>query len=189
MSESVAGLNEEPTGDVEQTEPTDRIVELEALVNERTEDLQRVQAEYINYKRRVDRDRDGARKAGVVAVMRDLIPVFDSILAAKAHGELTGGFKLTADELEKVTTHFGFSHFGKAGDEFDPKLHEALMQSPVPGTGEMSVKEVLQVGYRLDDLIMRPARVVVAVPDGSETAGEDQLANKDESENSEESSE
>lgn len=141
----------------------DQISELETLVAERTEDLQRVQAEYVNYKRRVDRDRTLARQSGIEAVLRDLMPVFDSILAAEAHDDLIGGFKLTADELIKVTKSYGFESFGKPGDEFDPHLHEALMQMPVPGVEGMQIHEVMQVGYRLNDLVLRPARVVVAV--------------------------
>lgn len=143
----------------------DRAVELERLVAERTDDLQRVQAEYVNYKRRVDRDRALAKQSGIESVLRDLMPVFDSILAAQAHDDLTGGFKLTADELVKVTKALGFEWFGAVGDEFDPHLHEALMQMPVPDAETMTVYEVMQVGYRINDLVLRPARVIVAVPE------------------------
>lgn len=145
---------------------------LESLVAERTEDLQRLQAEYVNYKKRVDRDRAQARQSGIDAVLRALMPVFDAIAAAREQGELTGGFKLTADELTKMTTGFGFEAFGIPGDEFDPRLHEALMQEPVPGSGEMTLKTVLQSGYRIGDQVIRPARVIVAVPDGSEPEAE-----------------
>lgn len=141
-----------------------RVAELEALAAERTEDLQRVQAEYVNYKRRVDRDRALARQGGVEAVLRDLMPVFDAIRAAESHADLTGGFRLTADELIKVTKSYGFESFGEVGDEFDPRLHEALMQVPDPDTDTMRVHEVMQVGFRLNELVLRPARVVVAVP-------------------------
>lgn len=143
---------------------TAQLAGLQSLVAERTEDLQRVQAEYVNYKRRVDRDRTLARQSGIEAVLRELMPVFDSIHAAEEHGELTGGFKLTADELKKVTSSFGFESFGAPGDEFDPRLHEALMQMPEPDVDTMSVRDVMQVGYRIGDLVIRPARVVVAVP-------------------------
>lgn len=149
---------------VEEPTPTDPLTEMEKLVTERTEDLQRLQAEYVNYKKRVDRDRAQARQAGIDAVLRELMPVFDSIVEARKHDELTGGFKLTADELTRVLTHFGFETFGEPGEEFDPRLHEALMQIPVPGTEEMIIHEVMQVGYRIGDQVLRPARVVVAVP-------------------------
>ena len=134
------------------------------LVKERTEDLQRVQAEYVNYKRRVDRDRGLARQAGIEAVLRDLMPVFDSIIAAQEHDDLSGGFKLTADELTKVAKSYGFEPFGIPGDEFDPRLHEALMQMPDPEATEMVVRDVMQQGYRINDLVVRPARVIVSVP-------------------------
>ncbi len=143
-----------------------RIEELESLLAERTEDLQRVQAEYINYKKRVDRDRAMARQLGIEQVIRDLVPVFDSIVAADLQGDLDGGFKLTADELTKVAKGYGFERFGEVGEEFDPQFHEALMQQPVEGEGEMSLLQILQVGYRLNDQVVRPARVIVAVPSG-----------------------
>lgn len=157
-------------GDIDDTPSlSGQIRDLEQLVAERTEDLQRVQAEYVNYKRRVDRDRTLARQAGIEAVLRDLMPVFDAILAAQAHDDLSGGFKLTADELVKVTKSYGFESFGAPGDEFDPHLHEALMQQPVPADQlpagvEMAIADVMQVGYRINDQIIRPARVIVAVP-------------------------
>lgn len=148
-------------------EPIDENAALSALVAERTEDLQRVQAEYVNYKKRVDRDRTQARQGGIEAVLRGLIPVFDAVAAAEDQGELTGGFKLTADELTRVAAGFGFQRFGQVEDEFDPRLHEALMQEPVPGEGEMTLKTILQAGYRIGEQVIRPARVIVAVPDGS----------------------
>ena len=141
-----------------------QVAGLEALAAERTEDLQRVQAEYVNYKRRVDRDRALARQGGVEAVLRDLMPVFDAIVAAESHEELTGGFRLTADELSKVTKSFGFESFGEVGEEFDPRLHEALMQMPDPDADTMRIYEVMQVGFRMNEQVLRPARVVVAVP-------------------------
>ena len=100
----------------------------------------------------------------IEALLRDLLPVFDSITAAEKQGELTGGFKLTADELSKVTKVYGLESFGAPGDEFDPRLHEALMQVPDPNVTEMVVREVMQNGFRINDQVVRPARVVVSVP-------------------------
>ncbi len=142
----------------------EEVDQLKALVAERTNDLQRVHAEYVNYKKRVDRDRALARQGGIEAVLRDLLPVFDSITAAEEHDELTGGFKLTADELAKVSKAYGFEGFGAPGEPFDPRLHEALMQMPDPEVSEMVIRDVMQRGYRINDLVVRPARVVVAVP-------------------------
>lgn len=146
------------------------IEQLQALVAERTDDLQRVQAEYVNYKRRVDRDRSLAKGAGVESVVRDLMPVLDSVQLSKAHGELVGGFKIVADELVRLAGKYGLVGIGEVGEEFDPRRHEALMQVPVPGAGEMTVHEVMQRGYELNGAVIRPARVIVAVPNGEQPA-------------------
>ncbi|WP_130864687.1 nucleotide exchange factor GrpE [Acidipropionibacterium timonense] len=139
--------------------------ELEAMLAERTEDLQRLQAEYVNYKRRVDRDRALSRQGGVEKVVSDLMPVLDSIAMARQHGELEGGFKLVADELEKVASAHGLRSFGQIGEEFDPRLHEALMQLPLAGATVTSVSQVMQPGYMIGDRVLRPARVAVSDPD------------------------
>lgn len=154
------------SGDDAQAKSDDPLASLKALVAERTADLQRLQAEYVNYKRRVDRDRDLARNRGVESVVRDLLPVFDAINQASAHGELTGGFKLVADELGRLATKHGLVLYGEQGEEFDPHKHEALMQVPVPGDGEMLVHEVMQKGVELNGIVVRPARVVVSMPNG-----------------------
>ena len=156
----------------------DALGQAKALAAERTEDLQRLQGEYVNYKKRVDRDRDVARAKGVESVVRDLIPVLDAIHQAEAHGELTGGFKLVADELEGLAAKHGLVIFGQAGEEFDPRFHEAMYQVPTPGTGEMRIHEVMQKGVRVGDSLIRPARVAVSVPNG-EPAGDDTAADQD----------
>lgn len=138
---------------------------LETLVAERTADLQRLQAEYVNYKRRVDRDRDLARQAGVEAVMVDFMPVLDSISLAKQHGDIDGGFKLVAVELQKLTDKHGLVAFGEVGDPFDPVLHEALMAVPLEHPVDVvTVSQVMQQGYQLKGRVVRPARVAVANP-------------------------
>lgn len=151
--------------DEEGTTELSRESQLEALLAERTEDLQRLQAEYVNYKRRVDRDRDLSRQSGIEKVVSDLVPVLDSIAMARQHGELEGGFKLVADELAKVAEAHGLSSFGAVGEAFDPNLHEALMQLPMAGATVTSVSQVIQPGYRLGDRVLRPARVAVSDPD------------------------
>jgi len=146
---------------------TAKAVELEEMVAERTADLQRLQAEYANYKKRVDRDRGLARAGGVEAVVLDLLPVLDSIEAAREHDELVGGFKLVADELEKLTAKYGLEVYGEVGDVFDPQVHEALMHMPYPGEEEITetvVSAVMQKGVKLNDRVLRPARVGVADP-------------------------
>lgn len=142
-----------------------KISELEELAAERTADLQRLHAEYANYKKRVDRDRALARQGGIEAVVLDLLPVLDSIEGAREHDELTGGFKLVADEIEKVGAKYGLSVYGEVGDLFDPNVHEALMHVPMPGVEVTTVSAVMQKGVRLNDRVLRPARVGVAEPE------------------------
>ncbi len=143
-----------------------KIAELEELAAERTADLQRLQAEYSNYKKRVDRDRALSRQGGIEAVVLDLLPVLDSVEAAREHAELVGGFKLVADELEKITAKYGLEVYGEVGEAFDPQVHEALMHMPFDGEIEVvTVAAVMQKGVRLNDRVLRPARVGVADPD------------------------
>lgn len=153
---STSGVEEAPTqsGDIDLT----------AAVTELTGDLQRVQAEYVNYKRRVDRDRDVARQRGIESVLVDLLPVLDGIAGAKAHDELVGGAKLIADEIAKVAAKYGLETYGTAGDEFDPQIHEALMHVEVPGYSVTTCAQVFQTGYRLSGRVIRPARVAVTDP-------------------------
>jgi molecular chaperone GrpE len=140
------------------------VPELNAQLAERTADLQRLQAEYVNYKRRVDRDRDLIRKATVEGLLRDLLNVLDDIRSAREHGELTGGFKAVADEIERLTGKHGLETYGEKGEPFDPHIHEALLHSLVEGIDGPTCVEILQPGYRIGDRILRPARVAVADP-------------------------
>jgi molecular chaperone GrpE len=151
------------------TEPKSETEQLQELVAERTSDLQRLHAEYANYKKRVDRDRALSRAGGIEAVVLDLLPVLDSVEAAREHSELVGGFKLVAEELEKITAKYGLETFGEVGEPFDPQIHEALMQMPMAGDFDVpTVSAVMQRGVRLNDRVIRPARVGVADPDASE---------------------
>ncbi|GAB3622347.1 hypothetical protein GCM10027418_04290 [Mariniluteicoccus endophyticus] len=147
------------------TAEDDEAARLRTELDERTNDLKRLHAEYVNYKRRVDRDRDVSRLSGIEAVVMDLVPLLDNLRIAREHeGELTGGFKLLADELEKVTAKHGLEAYGEKGDPFDPQIHDALMQAPQPDVTEPQCLDVMQVGYRLKGRVVRPARVAVAVP-------------------------
>ncbi len=139
-----------------------------ALAAERLEDLRRLQAEYVNYKKRVDRDRAVARELGIQHVLEGLLPVLDDIYFARQHGDLVDGpFAAIADKLETALGRLGAERFGEIGDEFDPLHHEALMQLPgeVPeGATTTTVVQVLQPGYRLGERVVRAARVAVADP-------------------------
>ena len=137
----------------------------EAALAERTADLQRLQAEYVNYKRRVDRDRQAVRESAVASVLTGLLPVLDDIGRAREHGEVTGGFKAVADSLERTLQGLGLESFAEAGEPFDPRVHEALMHSYSDEVSEPVCQLVLQVGYRRGDRVLRPARVAVVEPE------------------------
>lgn len=133
-------------------------------LNERTKDLQRLQAEFQNYRRRVERDRIVVREMAVANLLTELLPVLDDIGRARDHGELVGGFKQVAESLETVAAKLGLMQFGKEGEPFDPIVHEALMHSYSPDVTETTCVQILQPGYRIGDRTIRPARVGVAEP-------------------------
>ncbi len=147
------------------------------LAAERLADLQRLQAEYVNYKRRVDRDRGAMQERAVRDVLESLLPVLDDVHLAREHGDLVGGpFAAIADKLEGTLGRFGLIRYGAVGEAFDPMEHEALMhvqwdQShrenpalPDDATATLVV-QVLQPGYRAGEQVLRPARVAVADPE------------------------
>jgi len=130
-----------------------------------TSDLQRVQAEYANYRKRVDRDRITANEITTAVVLSELLPVLDDIARASEHGELTGGFKAVADQLLAITTKFGLTQFADVDVPFDPNIHEALMHSTSPNVKETLVTQVLQPGFKFKERVIRPARVAVTDPE------------------------
>lgn len=147
---------------------------------ERTADLQRLQAEYVNYKRRVDRDREAQRLNATASVLASFLPVLDDIGRARDHGELEGGFKAVADSLVQATSAHGLEQFGEHGDVFDPTRHEALMHrldADAP-EGEPTVDAIMQVGYRIGDRILRPARVSVVERESADASSEDDGASE-----------
>ena len=145
-----------------------------ALAAQRLDDLQRLNAEYVNYKRRVDRDRASVQERAVRDVLESVLPVLDDIQLARDHGDLTDGpFAAIADKLETSLGKFGLTRFGAVGEVFDPMQHEALMHAawdasnpalPTDATAT-TVVQVLQPGYRTGDQVLRPARVAVADPE------------------------
>uniref|UniRef100_UPI001C5E6DFD nucleotide exchange factor GrpE n=1 Tax=Nonomuraea rhizosphaerae TaxID=2665663 RepID=UPI001C5E6DFD len=147
--------------------------ELQSQLAERTADLQRLQAEYTNYRRRVERDRVAVREQAVASALLELLPVLDDIGRARDHGELTGGFAKVAESLEAAVTKLGLNAYGQKGDPFDPTVHEALMHSYSPDVTEPTAVEVLQPGYRMGDRVLRPARVAVAEPEDAPPAPSD----------------
>jgi molecular chaperone GrpE len=137
--------------------------ELAAQVAERTADLQRVSAEYANYRRRVDRDRESVLVGARVQFVSELLTVLDDLDRAEAHGDLTGPFKAVADKLVAVVQKLGLEPFGLEGEPFDPSVHEAV-QHEGGGSGGPTVtvvSAVLRPGYRIADRVLRPAMVAV----------------------------
>jgi molecular chaperone GrpE len=134
------------------------------MLAERTADLQRLQAEYANYRKRIERDRLAVREQALANVLHGLLPVLDDIGRAREHGELTGGFKSVAESLEGIVIKLGLTAFGESGDPFDPTLHEALMHSYSADVTEPTAVQILQPGYKVGERIIRPARVAVAEP-------------------------
>ena len=130
-----------------------------------TEDLQRLTAEYANYRKRVDRDRIVDRELSFALVMTELLPILDNIERAQEHGELTGGFKAVADQLLAVTEKIGLTKFSEINVAFNPQVHEALMHETSADVKETSVTKVLQPGYKFKERVIRPARVAVADPE------------------------
>ncbi|MEV8636080.1 nucleotide exchange factor GrpE [Streptosporangium sp. NPDC051023] len=147
-------------------------VELATQLAERTADLQRLQAEYSNYRKRVDRDRAAVKEQAVAGVLAELLPVLDDIGRARDHGELTGGFAKVSESLEAATGKLGLSTFGTKGEPFDPTVHEALLHSYSPDVTEPTCVEILQPGYRIGERVLRPARVAVAEPEEEPVASD-----------------
>ncbi|GHH91189.1 nucleotide exchange factor GrpE [Streptomyces capillispiralis] len=140
-------------------------------LGERTADLQRLQAEFQNYRRRVERDRIAVKEIAVANLLTELLPVLDDVGRAREHGELVGGFKSVAESLETIIAKMGLQQFGKEGEPFDPTIHEALMHSYAPDVTETTCVAILQPGYRIGERTIRPARVAVAEPQpGAQTA-------------------
>ena len=163
----------EPTGESEAPVASDAPAEpeepaaptLEEQLAERTSDLQRLQAEYINYKRRVDRDRVLIKAQGEVGVLRSLLTVLDDIGRAAEHGELSGGFKAVADALQQAVKGHKLEAFGVKGEEFDPRLHEALFHAgESTDVDTTTVDSVLRAGYRVGEDVVRHAQVSVIDP-------------------------
>lgn len=137
---------------------------LTEALKERTADLQRLQAEYVNYKRRVDRDREANREIVIGSVLTELLQTLDDIGRAREAGELEGAFKAVAESVERVTEKLGLVRFGEVGDAFDPRIHEALMHNYSDEVDRPTATLVMQPGYRLGDRILRAARVAVSEP-------------------------
>ncbi len=142
--------------------------ELETLrgdLGELTRDLQRITAEYANYRKRVDRDRTLAAEYATGSVLTQLLPVLDDLDRARDHGDLVGPFGAVAEQLVTALTKFGLTAFGAPGDPFDPTLHEAVSHTSSPDVTETTCVEIMRRGYQLGERMLRPALVGVADPE------------------------
>ena len=144
---------------------TDELAVTQAKVGALTDDLQRLQAEYVNYKRRVDRDRELVKQNAVFAVLSSMLPVLDDLDRAREHGELEGGFKAVADSLERIVAAHGLVKFGAPGDEFDPRFHEALMHAHSAEVTTTTCQNIVSAGYMIGERVVRPAKVTVVDPE------------------------
>ena len=149
----------EPVEEVTPDQVIDPVVTL-------TSDLQRLQAEYANYRKRVERDRSLAHEMAIGAVLTELLALLDDVDRAEQHGELIGGFKAVADQLTAITTRIGLEKYGIEGDAFDPQIHEALMHETSTEVSVPTATKILQPGYKYKERVLRPARVSVTDPAG-----------------------
>ncbi|MFB9731891.1 MULTISPECIES: nucleotide exchange factor GrpE [Ornithinimicrobium] len=140
-----------------------------ALAAERLEEMRRMQAEFVNFRNRTQREREGDRDRAVAAVVEAMLPVMDDIHSAREHGDLVEGpFAAIAEKLESTLARFGVERVGEVGEEFDPTVHEALMHLPAEqadlpeGASGMTIVQVVQPGFRVNELVVRAARVAVA---------------------------
>lgn len=170
VAESMSGTLDEEIGQAEESaEPsaeggspeTGESTGLQKQVDELTADLKRVTAEYANYRKRVERDRESVIAAAKASVAGDLLTVLDDLERAEAHGDLNGAFKAVADKLVGALERAGLESFGKEGEPFDPSVHEAVQHDTSPDVTEPTVTMVLRRGYRFSDRVLRAALVGV----------------------------
>ena len=159
MSEEI-GLDDPITETVEEVVPDQVIDPVLTLTN----DLQRLQAEYANYRKRIERDRLVAHEMAIGAVLTELLALLDAVDLAEQHGEVTGGFKAVSDQLNAITSRIGLEKYGSEGEAFDPQIHEALMHETSADVAVATASKILQPGYKYKERILRPARVSVTDP-------------------------
>lgn len=148
----------------------DAVAVLQSTVEERTRDLQRVTAEFQNYRKRVERDKARSGELATAAVLQSLLPVLDDMDRARDHGDLNGPFGSVAEQLVSALAKHGLESFGTKGDAFDPQIHEAVAHMQMPGVDGPTCIDVMRSGYRLGDKLLRPALVAVAEPTDDEPA-------------------
>jgi molecular chaperone GrpE len=175
-------LPEEPAKDPQESAETEETLEETEAVSEEAgdegdkdaidreleifQDLQRLQADFVNYRARVERDRGVERQLAVSEAIRAFLPAMDDLTRAEAHGDLQDGTPMAAiaQKLRAAGEKFGLSVFGEKGEAFDPEKHEALVQNPSEEVTEPVIADVIELGYMVGDRLLRPAKVAVSVP-------------------------
>ena len=160
MPSEEIGLDDPITETVEEVVP-DQVIDPVATL---TNDLQRLQAEYANYRKRIERDSLVAHEMAIGAVLTELLALLDAVDLAEQHGEVTGGFKAVSDQLNAITSRIGLEKYGSEGEAFDPQIHEALMHETSADVAVPTATKILQPGYKYKERILRPARVSVTDP-------------------------
>jgi molecular chaperone GrpE len=153
----------------------DPAAELKAQLDERTGDLQRLTAEYANYRKRVERDRESVITNAKAQVAGELLAVLDDVERAAAHGDLTGAFKAVAEKLVVALQQTGLEAFGHDGEPFDPSVHEAVQHGTSPDVAGPTVTAVLRRGYRFGERVLRPALVAVTDYEEADVPAPDQM--------------
>lgn len=181
IDDSSAGSNGSPSADASSESATSEasqdavlgdleaeLADLTSVVNREAEllnDLQRLQAEFVNYKARVERDRDVSRNNAIAEVLRAFLPALDDLARAEAHGDLEGSpFAAVANKLRSAGEKFGLKSFAAKGDAFNPELHDALVQTPSAEVTQNTVADVVEPGYLLGERVIRAAKVAVFIP-------------------------
>lgn len=170
--ETPAPPAEGPAGATDAADPADdELAAARRELGERTDDLQRLQAEFVNYKRRVERDRDLIKQNATYAALAPITEVLDTIDRAREHAPLEDGFKAVAEQLERTVAAAGLVKYGAVGDAFDPSLHEALSHvGEDPEVAVTTCKVIAKAGYRIGDRVVRAAQVLVVDPPSGPTA-------------------
>ena len=164
--DSIEHLDFEPeaTEIVEEAPQLTELEQAQADAASHLSDLQRLNAEYVNFSKRAKREQEAARGRGVEDVLSALLPVLDDITRAKQAGELSGPFEAISDKLGGILSKYGVEAFGEIGEEFDPTLHEALMHQPSAEATSTTITALVETGYKIGDRVVRAARVVVTGP-------------------------
>lgn len=166
LAQAEAIMNDAAGMDSDEDGAGDALTAATEKAAEHLEDLRRLQAEFVNYRKRVDRDRAALSDQASAKVVESLIPTLDDIAAAREHGDLAEGpFASIAAKLEEALERLGWQIYGAPGDPFDPQIHEALMAQTSDEVSEPTIRQVAQPGHRIGDKVLRPARVIVAQPE------------------------